>query len=81
MTINSTLTITTTDIAQAATLRPPRGGRPRKGDDRARGQTTSYSVTQEAKGALVEAARLLGVTESAIIEALGRSIKAQLLSA
>lgn len=55
--------------------RAARSGRPRRGvavtDG---GSTKGFKLSQQATSALAEAARALGVTESAVVEALARSL-------
>ncbi len=67
------VTITTETIIQADDR--PKGGRPRKDQPRLkRFKLCGYHISDEAEQAIRRAAEKLGVSQSAIIEALGRTL-------
>ena len=69
------VTITTETIKQANDRPRPKGGRPRKDEPKGKQfKLCSYHISDDAAEAIKSLAERLGVTQSALIEALGRTI-------
>lgn len=59
-----------------------KGGRPRKGEPRPKTfKNQGYRISDDACEAIRRAAERLGVTQSALVEALGRSLSEQQIAA
>lgn len=59
-----------------------KGGRPRKGESKAKPfKNQGYRISDDACEAIRRAAERLGVTQSALVEALGRSLSEQQIAA
>lgn len=74
------VTIHTDTIKQADNR--TKGGRPRKDSPHAkRFRRQGFNISDEAMAAITAAAAQLGVTQSALVEALGRTLAAERIAA
>lgn len=75
MTIHQPIMIDPASIVAVGEMRARRSGRPKKGvvvEDAVKRR--AYNLTDAAHAAVVEAARTLGVSESAVVEALAGAL-------